>query len=184
MEVTKVNNRKTKISFSFLALTWTYSRVIWNMKGFRYHLGFPLPARGLHLGWLWSWRMYSFWLYVVETINCSSFFGSSVVCGTLNIQLIHRLISPHERQTDAHRIFHSSSSIWPLPSFCDLDYVGAITNAITIIRTGSFALPTLSLGPLFSIGEQSPVNVTVSSMATWNLCSLNLVHLKFLLNLQ
>ena len=107
------------------------------------------------------------------------FFGSSVVCGTLNIQLIHRLISPHGRQTDAHRIFHSSSSIWPLPSFCDLDYVGAITNAITIIRTGSFALPTLSLGPLFSIGEQTPVNVTVSSMATWNLCSLNLVHLKF-----
>ena len=71
------------------------------------------------------------------------FFGNSVICGTLNIQLIHRLISPHGRQTDAHRIFHSSSSIWPLPSFCDLDYVGAITNAITIIRTGSFALPTL-----------------------------------------
>ena len=107
------------------------------------------------------------------------FFVNSVIRGTLNIQLIHILISPHGRQTDAHRIFHSSSSIWPLSSFCDLDYVGAITNAITIIRTGSFALPTLSLRPLFSIGEQTPVNVTVSSMATWNLCSLNLVHLKF-----
>ena len=54
------------------------------------------------------------------------FFVNSVICGTLNIQLIHRLISPHGRQTDAHIIIHSSSSIWP---FCDLDYVGAITNA-------------------------------------------------------
>ena len=81
------------------------------------------------------------------------FFVNSVICGTLNIQLIHRLISPHGRQTDAHRIF-------------------------------SFAFPTLSLGLLLSIGEQSPVNVTVSSMATLSLCSLNLMRLKFQLTLQ